>query len=429
MRPMSPLYRAWVLFILVVAYAFNFIDRVIVGILAEPIKRDLALSDTQLGLMSGAAFALFYTLLGIPVARLADRGSRTWIMTAALATWSGFTALCGQVQSFAQLFLARVGVGVGEAGGVAPAFSLISDYFPPGQRARALAVFSFGVPLGSGLGTLFGGLVASAVDWRAAFIVVGAGGLLLAPVFRLTVREPVRGALDPPAGATGAVRGSTRDVLRLLAGKPSFLLLALAASSASVVGYGLIFWTPSLFIRSHGLTLAQTAWFIGSATMVFGIAGIWLGGWTADRFGARRRAAYALVPGAMLVAIVPFLVAGALAPSVAAALAFFSVPMALNASWTGPVYSALQHLVVPQMRATASAIFLFMINLAGIGGGSLFVGALSDSLVPRFGSDSLRYAVVIASGFYLVSGALFWAASRHLERDSGPRAALSARQP
>lgn len=411
---MSPFYRAWVLFILVVVYTFNFIDRVIVGILAEPLKRDLALSDTQLGLMSGAAFALFYTFLGIPVARLADRGSRTWIMTGALAIWSGFTALCGQAQSFAQLFVARVGVGVGEAGGVAPAFSLISDYFPPQQRARALAVFSFGVPIGSGLGTLLGGLVASAVDWRVAFFAVGVGGLLLAPLFRLTVREPARGALDTLSGPPPAARSSFPDALRLLARKPSFMLLTFGASSSSVVGYGLLFWTPSFFIRSHGLTLAQTAWFVGLGTMICGIAGIWFGGWAADRLGARHKAAYALVPGVMLVAIVPFLAAGVLVPSVVAAFAFFIVPMTFNASWTGPVYATLQHLVPPQMRATASALFLFMINLIGIGGGTLFVGALSDFLAPRFGSDALRYAIVIATGFYLVSGAFFWAASRRL---------------
>ena len=209
----GPLYRAWVLFILVVVYTFNFVDRVIVGILAEPIKRDLSLTDTQLGLMSGAAFALFYTCLGIPIARLADRTSRTWIMTAALAVWSGFTALCGQALTFTQLLLARVGVGVGEAGGVAPAFSLISDYFPPAQRARALAVFSFGVPIGSGLGMLFGGLVASAVDWRVAFLSVGLGGLVLAPILRLTVREPARGALDAQ-GAAPAHRRRRRRAIR-----------------------------------------------------------------------------------------------------------------------------------------------------------------------------------------------------------------------
>lgn len=418
----GPLYRAWVLFILVVVYTFNFVDRVIVGILAEPIKRDLSLTDTQLGLMSGAAFALFYTCLGIPIARLADRTSRTWIMTAALAVWSGFTALCGQALTFTQLLLARVGVGVGEAGGVAPAFSLISDYFPPAQRARALAVFSFGVPIGSGLGMLFGGLVASAVDWRVAFFSVGLGGLVLAPILRLTVREPARGALDaqgaaPALPTTPPARDSIVDVCRALARTPSFFLLAFGASSASIVGYGLLFWMPSFFMRSHGLTLAETAWFVGLGTLVFGIAGIWLGGWAGDRFGARRRAAYAIVPGVMLVAMVPFLAAAVLVPSTVAAFVLFSVPMTLNASWTGPVYSAIQHLVAPRMRATASAIFLFLINLIGIGGGTLFVGALSDALAPRFGADALRYSILVATGFYFVSGVLFAAASRRLHAE------------
>ncbi len=396
---MTRLHRAYVLFILVVVYTFNFIDRVIVGILAEPIKRDLALTDTQLGLMSGVAFALFYTLLGIPIARLADRTSRTWIMTCALAVWSAFTALCGLAQSFVQLLLARVGVGVGEAGGVAPAFSLVSDYFPPHERARALAVFSFGVPIGSGLGMLFGGLVASAVDWRVAFLAVGLGGLLLAPLFRLTVREPQRGTLDGQVAApVSQARDSLADVFRSLRRKPSFFLLALGASSASIVGYGMLFWTPSFFIRSHGLTLAQTAWFVGLGTMVFGIIGIWLGGVAGDRLGARRKAAYALIPAVMLSATAPFLAAAVLVPSTLLAFVFSSVPMTLSASWTGPVYSAMQHLVAPGMRATASAIFLFMINLIGIGGGTLIVGALSDYLAPRHGADALRYAIVIATG-------------------------------
>lgn len=413
--PMSTAYRVYVLAILVVVYTFNFIDRVIVGILAEPIKRDLGLTDTQLGLMSGTAFALFYTVLGIPVARLADRRSRTWIMTAALALWSGFTALCGQAASFVQLLAARIGVGVGEAGGVAPAFALVSDYFPPQQRARALAVFSFGIPIGSGLGTLLGGLVASAVDWRIAFLSVGIAGLALTPIFRLTVREPVRGGYDGPV--TTGPQTSFGDVLRVLARKPSFFLLAFAASSSSIVGYGLLFWTPSFFIRSHGLTLAQTAWLIGIGTLVFGIVGIWLGGWLGDRLGTRRKAAYGIVPGILIAAIAPFLAIGVLAPSLLAAFLMFSVPMTLGASWTGPTYSALQHLVAPQMRATASAIFLFIINLVGIGGGTLFVGALSDFLAPRFGIDALRYAILVASSFYLLSGALFWLASGRLDRE------------
>ena len=196
MNPKSPTYRAYVMFILVVVYTFNFIDRQIVGILAVPIKADLGLSDTQLGLMGGLAFALFYTGLGIPVAMLADRWKRTWIMTAALTIWSGMTAVCGLAQNFWQLFLARLGVGVGEAGGVAPAYSLISDYFPSHQRARALSVYSFGIPIGSALGILFGGYIASKIDWRFAFFAVGLAGIVVAPIFKLTVAEPERGQYD-----------------------------------------------------------------------------------------------------------------------------------------------------------------------------------------------------------------------------------------
>ena len=188
--PASPFYRGYVLFILVVVYTFNFIDRQIVGILAVPIKEELALTDTQLSLMGGLAFALFYTFLGIPIAMLADRKSRTWIMTAALAVWSAMTALCGFAQNFTQLFLARLGVGVGEAGGVAPAYSLIADYFPEKTRARAMSIYSLGIPIGSALGILLGGVLTSYLDWRAAFIIVGVAGLAIAPIFRLTMREP-----------------------------------------------------------------------------------------------------------------------------------------------------------------------------------------------------------------------------------------------
>lgn len=412
---MSCAYRVYVLVVLVVVYTFNFIDRVIVGILAEPIKADLRLSDTQLGWMGGPAFAIFYTLLGIPIARLADRFSRTWIMTGALALWSGFTALCGQAQTFWHLVLARAGVGVGEAGGVAPAYALVSDYFPQRQRARALAVFSFGVPIGSGLGFLFGGLVASTMSWRTAFITVGVAGLLLAPLFRLTVVEPARGGLD--AHVSGNSANTVREVLRVLGRKPAFWALSFGAACASLVGYGLLFWLPSFFIRVHALPLAQTSLYLGCGIIVLQTTGIWFGGWAADRFGARSRAAYGLVPAILLAIVAPALVAGALAPSLGVALAIFIVPTLLNAAWLGPVLSAIQHLVTPGMRATASAIFLFINNVIGIGGGSLFMGSISDLLIPRFGSESLRYTIVAASGFYILSTALLYYASRHLPRD------------
>ncbi len=252
--------RAWVLFILVLVYTFNFIDRQIVGILAVPIKADLALSDTQLGLMGGLAFALFYTALGIPVALLADRFSRTWIMTAALAIWSAMTAASGLATNFWQLFLARVGVGVGEAGGVAPAYSLIADFFPPAQRARALGAYSFGIPIGSAIGIVFGGVIASMVDWRMAFFLVGGAGMILAPVFRLTIKEPVRGQFDRPRA--DHVAAGLRNILRMLSRKPSFWLLAVGASCSSMMGYGVFFWLPSFFVRSFHLSLLHASLFL-----------------------------------------------------------------------------------------------------------------------------------------------------------------------
>ena len=264
--------RARALILLVIVYTFNFIDRQIVGILAVPIKADLGLTDTQLGLMGGLAFALFYTGLGIPVAMLADGFSRTWIITGALVIWSGMTAVCGLAQNFAQLFLARLGVGVGEAGGVAPAYSLISDYFPPRQRARALSIYSFGVPIGSALGIIFGGLIASHIDWRWAFFAVGLAGIAIAPVFRLGVREPPRGGFD--TGAADHAPPRLGFLMRTLASKPSFWLISLGASCSSMMGYGLFFWLPSFFVRSYGLALLDASLYFGAIVLLGGLAGI-----------------------------------------------------------------------------------------------------------------------------------------------------------
>ena len=403
------------LLILVLVYTFNFIDRQIVGILAVPIKEDLGLSDTQLGLMGGLAFALFYTGLGIPVAMLADRFSRTWIITVALVIWSGMTAACGLAHNFWQLFLARLGVGVGEAGGVAPAYSLISDLFPPSQRARALSIYSFGIPIGSALGIVFGGVIASLIDWRFAFFAVGIAGILLAPVFRLTMREPQRGAFD---SARGHRAPPTLPTIALtLIGKPSFWLISLGASCSSMMGYGLFFWLPSLFVRSYGLTLLDASLFFGAIVLFGGLAGIWAGGWLGDRFGQAKRTRYLTIPAVAFVLTVPFYLLGILSPTLVLTFFVLLVPTALGLAWLGPVISAIQHLVRPDMRATASAVFLFINNLIGIGVGTWAIGALSDLLSLRFGDESLRYSILAGTGFYVLAALLFWLASRWLERD------------
>ena len=403
-------YRVTALVMLLLVYTFNFVDRQILGILAPTIKADLALTDTQLGLLGGLAFALLYSTLAIPLAWLADRTSRTWVITLSLAVWSAFTALCGVAGSFAQLFAFRVGVGVGEAGGVAPSYAVIADTFAPDRRARALAVYSLGIPLGSAAGVMLGGYIATSIDWRTAFIAVGVAGLLLAPIFRLCVREPIRGS---------DVRDSepVRRVFGILARKPSFWLLAFGASASSMLGYGLAFWLPSLMQRSFGLDLIETAQFYGGVLLLGGVAGVLLGGVLGDRLGARDRRMYARIPAIAFVVAVPLFAAGILSTSVMGAFVFFLVPQALAYVWLAPVITAIQHLVPAHMRATASATFLLINNLIGLGGGSFALGALSDGLAARYGDEALRYAMLSGLVLYLVAALLMWVASTPLRRD------------
>jgi predicted MFS family arabinose efflux permease len=412
----APTNKAYVLFVLILVYTFNFIDRQIIGILAGPIKAELNLDDTQLGLMGGLAFALFYTALGVPIAWLADRRNRVAIVSISLAVWSAFTAVCGLAGNFWQLFLARVGVGVGEAGGVAPSYSLIADYFPPQERARALAAFSFGIPIGSALGVLFGGLIAAHIDWRWAFIIVGFAGLLLAPLMWFTVKEPVRGRYDPktatpqPAPAIGAV-------LKELAAKPSFWLLSFGASASSIMGYGLIFWLPSFFERSFGLSLESRAWYYAAIIFFGGVAGIWLGGWLADKLGQAKRSRYALVPAGAFILAAPAYAIGVMTNDLVIGFVLFLIPQALSLVWIGPVVAGVQGLVQPRARAVASALFLFINNLIGIGLGTLLMGRISDALRAVYGNESLRMAIFYCTGFYVLAAVLMLLASRYLDRD------------
>ena len=367
-----PGYRFYVLAVLILVYMLNFLDRQIIGILGPYLIEEFQLEDSEFGLLGGIAFASVYSTLAIPLALLADRMSRVWIMTAALAVWSGFTALCGTATSFTQLFLYRMGVGVGEAGGVAPAYSLIADYFPPNQRARALAGFAFGIPLGTAAGTLVGGLLAAEYGWRTAFIVVGLLGVILAPILRLTIRDPQRGATDvarpAPAADAAPVAGSDRlgrlaarfmfglavglgalaavdqfaavevgdervlgfaALLALVIGisvhmarvaasvvfrKRSFWLLALGAASSSVCGYGVAGWLPTFFIRSFGLDRTEVSWYYAGIALIGGVAGIWLGGLIADRTAKRGKGAYPLVPAIAFLISAPLFIAAMNAP-------------------------------------------------------------------------------------------------------------------
>ncbi len=410
-------YRAVVLLMLLLAYILNFVDRQIVGILAVPIKADLNLSDTQLGMMGGLAFAIFYATLGIPIAWLADRFSRKWIETVALAIWSGFTALCGMAGGFTSLFVARLGVGVGEAGGVAPAFSMISDYYPPEQRARALSILTLGLPVGSALGLFIGGFLAAEYGWRFAFIALGIAGFVLAPIFAIVVREPERGAFDPPETQT-AGSASALDVLRRVAAKPTFWLVSLGSATASMLSYGLGFWLPSFIARSHGLDISDTSKFLGTVAITGGIAGILLGGYLTDHFGQRDRRAYMRIPAIAFLIGFPFLLAGIYVESLPWVFALLLVPQAMGYVWTGPSVSIIQNIAPASMRATASAIYLMIVNFIGLGIGTMVFGLLSDSLTSVYGDSALRYSIMIcAVVLYPLAATLYFLAARRITDD------------
>ena len=422
----NPATRAYVLGLLMVVYTFNFIDRQILAILAPYIQAEMNFTDGQLGLLGGPAFAIVYSTLALPIAWFADRTSRVSIVSWSLAVWSGFTALCGLATGFWSLFGARMGVGVGEAGGVAPSYSLVSDYFPKSQRARALAVYSFGVPIGTALGYLFGGILAALIDWRMAFIVVGLAGLLLAPVLKFTVKDPIRGGFDRLETAPGAVEvahvptkaASFGQVWAVLLKKPSFWFLAFGAACSSVYGYGAAFWLPSFFQRSMGMEGVERAVYIAGIAFVGGTAGIWLGGWLADKLGkSGSKAAYPLVPAIGFIIAVPLFFLAMNVQDKWLAFALFLVPQALSLAWLGPVITAVQHLVPAHMRSTASASFLLINNLVGIGLGIYLLGAVSDYLEPRFAEEALRYSLYVGQWFYALAALLLIVAARSLKRD------------
>jgi MFS family permease len=426
-----------VLLILLLAYIFNFIDRQIIGVLALPIKAELDLSDKQLGLMGGIAFALFYSGLAIPIAWLADRKSRVNIIAASVALWSAFTAACGLAQNFWQLFLARMGVGVGEAGGVAPSYALITDFYPKEKRGRALAFFSLGIPIGSALGVFFGGWIASHLDWRAAFLIVGLAGLPAALLVKLFVPEPVRGGYDSADGTASAPAPPFSVVAATLARNPSFWLLAFGAASGSILGYGLIFWLPSFFARSFdfagmdGVMAMLPGWFAGDAdskllrvsifygsiVLVGGVAGTWLGGWLGDRTGPSDPGSYARIPALCFLAAAPTFALGLFAPSLWLGWMLFATGQMLALAWLGPVIAAVQHIVPPNMRATASASFLFINNLIGIGFGIFFLGFMSDTMGPTYGEDALKYSILYGLAFYLLSAMFYLIAAKRLKSD------------
>lgn len=414
-RDASTGYRRFVLVMLTIVYAFNFIDRQILVILQEPIKADMGLSDAQLGLLSGFSFALIYVTAGIPIAWWADRSNRRNIVSLALAVWSGMTALSGFAQNYTQLLLARIGVGLGEAGGSPPAHSMISDYFPPEQRGRALSFYSTGIYIGILLGFMFGGVIADTFGWRTAFLVVGIPGVLFALVLRFTVREPPRGRWD--GGADSQRQPSLRETLRVLRNRPSFWYICFACALTSFVSYGVGNFFPSFLIRSHGLGIGEVGVILALVSGVTGALGTWFGGYLGDRLGARDPRWYLWVPlvgGAT--AFFPYFYV-LLGSNTALVLSVLVVTNLLTTLYLGPCIAISHALVPPAMRALTSAILFFVLNIIGLGLGPFLTGLASDLLSPRFGTESLRYAMVISAMTGLVALGLLWLAARQLPAD------------
>ena len=431
--PVSDAQRRYAMWMLLIIYILNFIDRQVINILAEPIKLELHLSDSQLGLLTGLAFAVFYTVLGIPIARYADRSHRPRIIATALAVWSGFTALSGVAQNYTQLVLARIGVGVGEAGCTPPAHSLISDMYPKEKRASALAFYSLGVPIGAVLGTIAGGTLADAFGWRWAFVVCGAPGLILAALAFFTLVEPrTKQTAEQIKAAAAAGTATVGEVLRFLWSKKTFWYVAFAASIKAFIGYGHAPFTASFFLRTHGEEIKSMADAVGMGSLGFlsiflgviagvgGILGTLLGGRIADRYGRVDYRYWMSIPGWASLLVIPIFILAMLAPSATIAIPIFAITAILGTLWYGPVYATAQSIAPAHMRAVTAAILLFVINLVGLGLGPLAVGALSDFLNVGMGygkAEGLRWALIISACAGVIAFVCFWMARRTIREE------------
>jgi len=410
--------RNYALFILVLVYTFNFIDRQILSILLESIKDELQVTDQALGFLSGFAFAAFYATLGIPIAVWADRGNRKNLISLALFIWSIMTALSGLAQNFVQLALARIGVAIGEAGGSPPAHSLISDYFPSTERATALGIYALGIPFGVMFGLFLGGWINENFGWRAAFFIVGIPGIVLALIVRFTLTEPKRGQSDTETiKNTVDTKPSLKETLAFLMAKRSFIEISIASSLAAFTGYGVISWYPSFLIRSHNLGTAEIGLIVGLIIGLIGGIGMYAGGKFADALGSKNPAWYMWTPALIILLSVPFAVLGYVVDNLTLVLLLFIVPTFASNFWQATSFAQAQSMSELRMRSTASALLIFFMNIVGLGFGPWAVGLLSDFLNPRFGAESLRWSLCILSIVNLWAAFHFYLAGKYLKND------------
>jgi MFS family permease len=408
-------YRNYVLAMLTLVYVFNFIDRQLLVILQESIKKELHLSDTQLGLLSGLTFAIFYVVLGIPIARMADKRSRRNTVAVSLGLWSLMTACSGLARNFVQLLLARIGVGVGEAGGSPPAHAMISDYFPPQKRSTALSIYSAGIYFGILIGFLMGGYLNQHLGWRTAFFVIGLPGIIFSLLFYTTVKEPRRGATD--AGTNANDTHTLGEVLTVLYATKTFVFLSLASALNVFCIYGLMNWAPSFLQRLHGLTSAQVGVLLGPILGIGGAAGSLAGGLLTDRFGKTDKRWYVKIPALAILIVIPFQAGAIFLHSTSLSIACLGLCALLPSMYLGPSLAVAHSLVPASMRSLTSAVFFLVINLIGLGLGPLVVGIISDLLKPSLGVESLRWALSIIIVISIASTALFFSTAKKLAVD------------
>jgi MFS family permease len=419
---MTKNYRTFVLVLLTIVYGFNFIDRQIVGILAPFIQKDLGLSNTQLGLLIGLAFATLYTTVAIPLAWLADRYNRVNILSIALATWSGFTALTGLATNFAQIAIARMGVGIGEAGGSPPSHSIISDMYSKEERAGALGVYSMGIPLGIMaayfITAVLMGSSPEEVDWRRIFIFLGLTGIALAIVLRLVVREPVRGAMEFEEKVE-IIQPPFLESLKILLKIPAWWAMCFGIAFGSFAAYATSdFHTKFLIALDPTFNIQKLVIILGIINGVAYVGGTYFGAKLADRWGKKDIRVYGWLPAVTILLCLPIGILSYWAPSVEMNLVWTSLFLVFIGVYLGPSFAIAQTLAPIKMRAMSTALFFFILNMIALGGGPTFTGWLIDVFKENYNDlESMRYAMTVTFGIFIPSAISFFIVSRVLPRD------------
>lgn len=404
--------RAWIaLGSLWFIYVLNFLDRQLLSILAKPIQDSLKITDSQLGLLGGLYFAMFYCFIAIPVGWLADRTNRVRVLAIACGIWSAATIACGLSRNYTQLAVARMTVGFGEAGGVPPSYAIIADYFPPHRRGMALGLYNLGPPIGAALGIAFGASIAAAFSWRDAFLVVGAVGIVAAIAVVFVVREPRRGGLDGLAVGTEQPKAGFGETLKMFFTSPVLLLASFGSGATQFITYGLGNFATLFLMREKGMALADVAVWYALVVGVGMSAGIFCSGWAIDRFTRRSKRAYGLVPAISLILAIPFYCAFVWAPSWPLALVFLTAPTFLNYFYLSSSVALVQAEVRPNQRVMSGALLLLVMNFIGLGLGPTYVGATSDVFRASHPDHSLQMALYTLVPFYVLAiGLFFWLA-------------------